>query len=71
MNILIGKEICRDLDQALQREWLETNGIGGFAASTVIGLNTRRYTVCWYRLPICPQAEWWPFPGLKKPCRYL
>ncbi|HEU4836453.1 MAG TPA: amylo-alpha-1,6-glucosidase [Pyrinomonadaceae bacterium] len=26
-----------------QREWLETNGIGGFASSTVIGLNTRRY----------------------------
>src|SRR5258706_6975838 len=24
-------------------EWLETNGIGGFASSTVIGLNTRRY----------------------------
>ena len=26
-----------------QREWLETNGIGGFSSSTVIGLNTRRY----------------------------
>ena len=26
-----------------QREWLETNGIGGFASSTVAGLNTRRY----------------------------
>ena len=24
-------------------EWLETNGIGGFSSSTVIGLNTRRY----------------------------
>jgi len=24
-------------------EWLETNGLGGFASSTVIGLNTRRY----------------------------
>ena len=43
MNLLIGKEICRDLDQATQREWLETNGIGGFACSTIIGLNTRRY----------------------------
>ncbi len=28
---------------ASRREWLETNGIGGFASSTVIGLNTRRY----------------------------
>jgi predicted glycogen debranching enzyme len=27
----------------LSREWLETNGIGGFASSTVIGANTRRY----------------------------
>ena len=25
------------------REWLETNGIGGFASSTVAGMNTRRY----------------------------
>jgi glycogen debranching enzyme len=25
------------------REWLETNGIGGFASSTEIGMNTRRY----------------------------
>jgi predicted glycogen debranching enzyme len=24
-------------------EWLETNGLGGFSSSTVIGLNTRRY----------------------------
>lgn len=26
-----------------RREWLETNGIGGYASSTIIGLNTRRY----------------------------
>ena len=37
------KEICGDLDAALQREWLETNGLGGFASSTIVGLNTRRY----------------------------
>ncbi|MDQ6706047.1 MAG: glycogen debranching enzyme N-terminal domain-containing protein, partial [Acidobacteriota bacterium] len=37
------QEICRDLGIALRREWLETNGIGGFASSTIIGLNTRRY----------------------------
>ncbi len=36
------QEICRDLDAALRREWLETNGLGGFASSTIIGLNTRR-----------------------------
>ena len=32
-----------DLDSALRREWLETNGLGGFASSTILGLNTRRY----------------------------
>jgi predicted glycogen debranching enzyme len=37
------KETCGDLDAALRREWLETNGLGGFASSTIIGLNTRRY----------------------------
>ena len=33
----------RDLSAAVSREWLETNGIGGFSSSTIIGLNTRRY----------------------------
>src|SRR5437667_3532279 len=37
------KSVCADLTEALSREWLETNGIGGFASSTIIGLNTRRY----------------------------
>ncbi|MGO9438863.1 MAG: glycogen debranching enzyme N-terminal domain-containing protein, partial [Terracidiphilus sp.] len=31
------------MEFALGREWLETNEIGGFASSTIIGLNTRRY----------------------------
>lgn len=37
------QESCRDLKLALTREWLETNGIGGFSSSTISGLNTRRY----------------------------
>jgi predicted glycogen debranching enzyme len=41
--MLINKEYCRDLEQATHREWLETNGIGGFASSTIVGMNTRRY----------------------------
>jgi predicted glycogen debranching enzyme len=41
--IKLDQESCRDLNIALSREWLETNGIGGFSSSTVIGLNTRRY----------------------------
>jgi predicted glycogen debranching enzyme len=41
--ISFGPEECGDLGAALGREWLETNGLGGFASSTIIGLNTRRY----------------------------
>jgi predicted glycogen debranching enzyme len=33
----------RDLDSALQCEWLVTNGLGGYASGTVAGVNTRRY----------------------------
>jgi len=33
----------RNLESASRREWLETNGLGGFASSTIMGLNTRRY----------------------------
>src|SRR5262245_50581034 len=33
----------RNLEFSSKREWLETNGLGGFASSTVAGLNTRRY----------------------------
>jgi predicted glycogen debranching enzyme len=41
--IRYGDSICRDLGEASKREWLETNGIGGFASSTITGMNTRRY----------------------------
>jgi predicted glycogen debranching enzyme len=41
--IQFDKNICTDLQAATQREWLETNGIGAFASSTIAGLNTRRY----------------------------
>src|SRR4051812_34814556 len=41
--IQFDQDVCRDLAAASSREWLETNGLGGFASSTIIGLNTRRY----------------------------
>jgi predicted glycogen debranching enzyme len=37
------RDTWSDLAAALRREWLETNGLGGFASSTIVGLNTRRY----------------------------
>ncbi len=42
-QIHFGREICGDLATAEKREWLVTNGIGGFASGTVAGLQTRRY----------------------------
>ncbi len=41
--IKFGQEVCGNPDVALDREWLETNGIGGFASSTIPGVNARRY----------------------------
>jgi predicted glycogen debranching enzyme len=41
--IAFGPQICADLDQGGQREWLLTDGLGGYATGTVSGLRTRRY----------------------------
>ncbi|MBS7632208.1 glycogen debranching enzyme family protein [Candidatus Bathyarchaeota archaeon] len=30
-------------EEAIKKEWLITNGLGGYASSTVLGLNTRKY----------------------------
>ena len=31
------------LEEGIKREWIITNGLGGYASSTVIGINTRKY----------------------------
>ncbi|HEV8182102.1 MAG TPA: amylo-alpha-1,6-glucosidase [Candidatus Angelobacter sp.] len=41
--ISFNKGVCTDLQAGLRREWLETNGLGGFACGTLSGANTRRY----------------------------
>jgi predicted glycogen debranching enzyme len=43
MTLDWGREVCGDLRAAERREWLCTNGIGGFASGTVAGTLTRRY----------------------------
>ncbi len=43
MLLDFGREICGQLEIAGKREWLVTNGIGGFASGTVANLLTRRY----------------------------
>lgn len=41
--IELEKEICGDLKMSETREWIETNGIGGYSSGTVSGVNSRRY----------------------------
>src|SRR5713226_3633366 len=43
LAVEFGREICGDLAAAEKREWLVTNGIGGFASGTVAALPTRCY----------------------------
>ena len=31
------------LENGLDKEWIITNGIGGYSSSTIIGANTRKY----------------------------
>src|SRR6202022_730037 len=43
MALHLDSETCRTLESAVRREWLVTNGLGGYASGTVSGINTRRY----------------------------
>jgi predicted glycogen debranching enzyme len=42
-EVQFGREVCGDLEIAESREWLVTNGLGGYASGTVAGTATRRY----------------------------
>jgi len=44
VKLRFGRDICNCLPVAEKREWLVTNGIGGFAAGTVAGLLTYNIT---------------------------
>jgi len=41
--VSFGREVCGDIEASESREWLVTNGLGGFASGTVGGQLTRRY----------------------------
>ncbi|MEV6969796.1 amylo-alpha-1,6-glucosidase [Hamadaea sp. NPDC051192] len=43
MTIRFGPQLCTDLSAGARREWLVTDGLGGYAMGTVSGLRTRRY----------------------------
>ena len=42
-KICLERSVLSDVNEALTREWLVTNGLGGYASSTVFGVNTRKY----------------------------
>ncbi|MCD6059539.1 MAG: putative glycogen debranching enzyme, partial [Thermomicrobiales bacterium] len=42
-HVAFGREITGDLGAGLRREWLVTNGLGGYASATVAGVSTRSY----------------------------
>src|SRR5436190_12288193 len=41
--IELRQNVVTELQAAISRDWLGTNGIGGYASGTVSGANTRRY----------------------------
>jgi glycogen debranching enzyme len=41
--IQFGRDICGDLTHAESREWLVTNGIGGYGCGTIAGILSRHY----------------------------
>jgi predicted glycogen debranching enzyme len=43
MPISFDATVTHDLEQAASREWLDANGLGGWASGTIAGCHTRRY----------------------------
>ncbi|MFQ6095054.1 MAG: amylo-alpha-1,6-glucosidase [Candidatus Bathyarchaeia archaeon] len=42
-RIYVGPESLSNFNRAVQHEWIVTNGFGGYASSTVLNINTRKY----------------------------
>ncbi|MDH5596441.1 MAG: glycogen debranching enzyme N-terminal domain-containing protein, partial [Candidatus Bathyarchaeota archaeon] len=42
-KINLGPNVLADFNKAIQMEWVITNGLGGYASSTALGVNTRKY----------------------------
>ena len=42
-NVQLGLDDIRDFDASIYKEWILTNGLGGYASSTVLGINTRKH----------------------------
>ncbi len=42
-DLSVGPDMCRNVQAGLDREWIVTNGLGGYASGTVSGATTRSY----------------------------
>jgi len=42
-KLSLDKKILTNIERSKKLEWIVTNGLGGYASSTVIGMNTRKY----------------------------
>lgn len=74
--VYFGREVCGDLPAALRREWIVTNGLGGYASGTLAGVNTRSYhglLVAALNPPVdrtvlvCGTVEWATYDGRRYP----
>ena len=43
MHLDFTRDECLNLERALRYEWLETDGLGGYAASSILDCHTRKY----------------------------
>lgn len=42
-NLFVEGDICANVQKGLDYEWLATNGLGGYAAGSIVGATTRSY----------------------------
>ncbi len=43
MKWTVEKQDCQNLREGLRKEWIETNGLGDYASSSIVNCHTRRY----------------------------
>ena len=43
MDINVDEKTCLNIKESLRLEWLDTNGLGGYASSSILNCHTRRY----------------------------
>lgn len=42
-KIIVDPTVLSNVEAGMKTEWLVTNGLGGYASSTILGVNTRKY----------------------------